>query len=158
MGKDRYGHYHGFIHPECERFGDRQFTHHGWIERRTTIVDPTRWVFECVEPYIYVGPKDDEDYDFGGNRVKAMYMRPAPPFDPTSGSGDTWELPDNIERFAKFILGHEDKTVSCVQVMWLANLPLDMLGEFAKPVYEFIINKVGLPGMIPMDNRGEILG
>ena len=157
-GKDRYGHYHGFIHPDSERFGGRQFTHHGWIERRTTIVDPTRWVFECVEPYIYVGPKDDEDYDFGGNRVKEMYMRPAPPFDPTSGNGSTWELPDDIEQFAKFILGHDDKIVSAGQVMWLANLPLNMLGEFAQPVYEFIVDDVGLPGMIPMDNRREILG
>lgn len=156
-GTDRYGHYHGFIHPDCERFGGRAFTHHGWIEDGDVLIDPTRWVFECAEPYIYIGPANDPDYDFGGNRVKRMYMKPAPPFDPNVGNG-TWELPEPIERWAKFMLGHDSKTVSAGQVIWLANLPLDMLGDFARPVYEFVCNDVGLPGMIPMDNRREIIG
>lgn len=32
---------------------------HVWIERPDgTVVDPTRWTFEGVWPYVYVGPKD----------------------------------------------------------------------------------------------------
>ena len=32
---------------------------HTWIEKLDgTVVDPTRWVFEGVWPYIYEGPRD----------------------------------------------------------------------------------------------------
>lgn len=62
-GRATYGHYYGYISPLSIPFGGRKWSRHGWITRRKTIVDPTRWVFEAVKPYIYVGPVNDADYD-----------------------------------------------------------------------------------------------
>ena len=153
-GKSRYGHYHGFIHPDS-KFGGRQFTHHGWIERRTTIVDPTRWVFECAEPYIYVGPKDDDDYDFGGNRLRQMMLKPPPPF---NAKYKIYTVPKPLRLFVATMLGRTEPEICAPQVMWLANLPLNYLEDKATPLFEWIADDVGIPGFIPIDNRMEILG
>lgn len=65
-----YGTWVGDIHPKS-LFAKRVMTHHGWIEvdDGDTIVDPTRWAFEMVDPYVYVGPSGPEDgcHDFEGD-------------------------------------------------------------------------------------------
>ncbi|CAE7860163.1 unnamed protein product [Symbiodinium microadriaticum] len=136
-GRATYGHYHGFISELSEPFGSRAggFTHHGWITRKKTIVDPTRWVFEACDPYIYVGPKDDEDYDMGGNRVRHMIMKPPPDFDKKYNS---WTVPRHLLPFTQMMLNFESDVICAPQVMWLANLPLDMLGDMAEPVFKWI--------------------
>lgn len=41
------------------------FTHHGWITLPNgKVMDPTRWVFEDVKPYIFVGEKEYSCFDF----------------------------------------------------------------------------------------------
>jgi len=154
-GKDRYGHYFGPIADDCEKFGGRAFTHHGWIESGDKIIDPTRWVFENVDPYIYIGPKDDPDYDFGGNRLRKMMMKPCPPFDKAH---KVYKLPDHLKAYCQLMIGTDRDEVSGAQAMWLANLPLDILDDRAEPLFRWIAEGVGLPGLIPMDNRMEILG
>lgn len=161
-GRLCYGMYFGYIDPEsC--FGPRAFTHHGWIERKSTLYDPTRWVFDGVDPYIYVGPKDDENYDFGSNRLRKMRMQPCPEFD---SSRTPFIAPEALWPFIEGTIGdlYQGKGVLGVQqVMWFANMPLDMLGDMAKPVFEWIAapkeeGGVGLPGFIPQDNREFVLG
>ena len=85
-GKAIYGHYHGYINSKSI-FAGRPFTHHGWIScpRGGVLVDPTRWVFECAQPYIYLGTTADPDYDAGGNWLR-MQMLPALPEPPASSS------------------------------------------------------------------------
>ncbi len=153
-GRAVYGHYHGEIHPDSI-FGGRPFTHHGWITRRTTIVDPTRWVFECADPYIYVGPKDDPDYDPGGNRVRKMFLKPPPAFNPKQ---NCFRVPQGLLAFTAMMLGDHRKELSAEQVMWLANLPLDMLSDMAEPVFLWIADDIKIPGFIPYDNRMTIIG
>jgi hypothetical protein len=161
-GRLCYGIFHGYIDPNsC--FGNRAFTHHGWVERRTTIYDPTRWVFDGVAPYIYVGPKDDDNYDFGGNALRKARLQPCPEFDPTR---TPWSVPEELRPFVASTIGElfrTDGMLGLQQVMWFANMPLDMLGDYAKPVFEWIARPkeeggVGLPGFIPQDNRVFILG
>lgn len=61
-----YGHWTGPIHSDS-RFAGRKFTHHGWLQKGDTVIDPTRWVFENADPYIYVGKNDY--YDDGGQKL-----------------------------------------------------------------------------------------
>ena len=63
-----YGHWIGPI-ARSSHFADRRqmgFTNHGWVilEDNETVVDPTRWVFEARQPYIFVGKKEMECFDF----------------------------------------------------------------------------------------------
>jgi hypothetical protein len=152
-GKAVYGHYHGKIHPNSI-FGGRPFTHHGWIECETHLVDPTRWAFECVPPYIYTGSKDDEDYDKGSNRLRKMLMRPAPNFNPKQNK---FTLPSHLQPFATTMLGDDRIEICFVQLMWLASLPLDMLEDMAEPLFRWIVDEIKLPGVIPFDNRIEVM-
>lgn len=65
-GEAVYGHWLGPVHSKSH-FADRgtklPFVQHGWILLEDgRVLDPTRWVFEAKEPYLYVGePPDDWD-------------------------------------------------------------------------------------------------
>jgi len=62
-GEAVYGHWTGDIAPGSH-FSDRgkrlPFVQHGWILLKDgRVLDPTRWVFEKVEPYLYIGEEPD---------------------------------------------------------------------------------------------------
>lgn len=153
-GKAQYGHYHGEIAPGS-LFDGGPIVRHGWIKTAEHIIDPTRWVFEDVEPYIAYRPLDDPDYDLGGNRFREVTMRPFPPFTP---GDEVIMLPTNLALrlsaiFGKFLVG-----ITEAQLFWLANCPLHQLGELAEPVYRWIADDLGRQGLIPLDNQFEVLG
>jgi hypothetical protein len=52
-----YGKYRGDISTKSPLHGVT--TRHGWIEVDGQVYDPTRWVWEGVEPYIYLGSGDE---------------------------------------------------------------------------------------------------
>jgi hypothetical protein len=63
-GRAVYGHYLGPVMPSSP-FHDRHsacdFTGHGWVSLPDgRVLDPTRWVFEATEPYLYVGWPGEE--------------------------------------------------------------------------------------------------
>ena len=55
----RYGHWTGPVSEDCsvESFKSGPFQRHGWVailgDDESRIIDPTRWVFEGRDPYIY---------------------------------------------------------------------------------------------------------
>ena len=120
------------------------------------IVDPTRWVFEAVKPYVYVGESDY--YDMGGNQLREAMMRPAPSFDP---SAKVVNIPfgkysRKAATFVKKDLLNGTPKVTEEQAFWLANLPLSHFKGFAKPIYEALIAK-DMGALIPIDNRRFVL-
>jgi len=57
-----YGHWVGNVAPGSHFAGRTStgFVRHGWILLKDgRVLDPTRWVFEDVEPYLYVGEPPD---------------------------------------------------------------------------------------------------
>lgn len=154
-GRAVYGIYWGPV-DESSMFYGKQVVRHGWIECDDgALVDPTRWVFESAEPYIYVG-RLSEDYDEGANRLRAYLARPAPMFDPEK---PMVTVPGTRERevFA-FLLGMDVVTskINAEQAFWLGNLTLDALGEDAKVVYQ-ALESMGLQAFIPVDNYMKIM-
>ena len=160
VGKLRYGHWIGPVR-EKTLFSKypRGIVRHGWVELENgTIVDPRRYIFEGVEPYIYVGKNDH--YDAGGNRFRQSLMKPAPKY-----SKDERQVTLKIRRIvARKILEDMLDTTShfgviyatIKQVFWLANLPLDTFSGFAKPIYEAIM-EVGYGAFIPIDNKTMVM-
>jgi len=149
-GRPAYGNYHGPIDPESI-FARKVIVRHGWIERPDgMIVDPTRWVFECVKPYIYVGLPTME-YDEGANFLRARYARPAPLFDPNKQvvaipNGEARELMCGL-------LGMSEvrSEINTEQAFWLGNMTLQALGGHAKLVYQTLM-EMGLKVFVPVDN------
>lgn len=149
-GRPAYGNYHGPIDPES-RFARKTIVRHGWIERPDgMIVDPTRWVFECVEPYIYVGLPSME-YDEGANLLRARFARPAPMFDPNK---QVIAIPEGEARELMCgLLGMSEvrPAINTEQAFWLGNMTIQALGNHAKLVYQ-TLEAMGLKVFVPIDN------
>ena len=149
-GRPAYGNYHGPIDP-ASRFASKVIVRHGWIERPDgMIVDPTCWVFECVEPYIYVGLPSME-YDEGANLLRARFARPAPMFDPNK---QLIAIPEGEARELMCgLLGMSEvrPAINTEQAFWLGNMTIQALGNHAKLVYQ-TLEAMGLKVFVPIDN------
>ena len=162
-----YGHYTGPIAP-TSLFADRRalgFCQHGWILMVAdgSVVDPTRWVFEDVEPYIYRGKADY--YDEGGNGIRASFAGPPPSFDDRDVSratyrvtgkmlsGPAWSLMEDLLRLLDDVdREREIDEVSQEQLFWLANVAYDTLQPHTAEIYK-MLEKLRLGPFIPVDNR-----
>jgi hypothetical protein len=154
-----YGHYRGPIADgTCwERYRSVGFVHHAWIVTTDDkIVDPLRWSFEGIEPYLYETSARDSDYDEGGNVFRESLRRPCPT--PTDKPCEPVKLlfsDEQAENFVCALLGITDRGIpTLAQVFWLANLPLQTLGAFAVSIYQAVCG-AGHGAFIPIDNAGK---
>ncbi len=166
-GKAVYGHWVGPI-AATGYWKDRRgmpFVHHGWVKLPDgRVLDPTRWSFEDVKPYLYLGPPDH--YDEGGNQIRAAMManRPPPPF--RTGGKDIYErrwrsvmeleLKTEVIDFLMEKLG-QPKGITREMMFWVANLPPDWLEPYTKEIYKELVRQDQGP-WIPTDNRRMVLG
>jgi len=153
-----YGHFRGKISRKCKLFHGKPLVHHGWIlTSEGYVVDPTRWVFEHVEPYIAIfapGAAELADYDEGGEQWARDKMGPAPAFQATAkivSLADGKASPELAQAIGGLLGNPRGLTdVSMNQVFWLANLPYTSLGSTAGPLYSWFKN-IGVIGFVPVD-------
>lgn len=142
-----YGAWDGPISPRSPFKARGLSPNHGWVLLADgTIFDPTRWVFEGLDPYLYEGENDY--YDEGRNRFRSQNLPPYP-----ASTGDTVAVPlsDTAEKHLAGLTGERgDRTGP--QWMWVANLPYDTLEPHASEVYTALAG-AGLAAFIPIDNR-----
>jgi hypothetical protein len=160
-----YGHYLGPISKSCTLFYGKPLVHHGWVlTSQGCIIDPTRWVFEDVAPYIAkYKPWTAEDaellqYDEGGEQWARQRLGPPPAFNvkersyALTGEG----VPASLQPFVAGSLARAGqfamtvREVSLEQVRWLANQPYSDLGDAAGMLYSWIAS-IGLKGLVPVD-------
>jgi hypothetical protein len=151
-----YGHWMGAVHPQS-MFAGKPIVQHGWVlQPDGQVCDPTRWVFEHVAPYIYVGEADT--YDEGGNKHRMRAIGGAPPYnrDDTQYEMTKKVLPEaSTWTFIEEMLGDSDAEPGIVcgrQLMWLANQDPRVLGDHAANVYA-VLKRLKLSGFIPYDNQ-----
>jgi len=153
-GHARYGHWLGPVSPGTY-FGHRPIIQHGWVETRQgkklIIIDPTRWVFEGVVPYIFIGPDPEEYYDIGGSKLRtALHGKPPKQGTPLPSNRLN---PETVE-FMCELMGHRELSVE--GVMWLANQSPSVFKSEAKKVY-LAIGRLGLSAFIPFDFRNLVM-
>lgn len=153
-GKAIYGQWLGEIDKDSI-FGGSLVHHHGWIETpEGYIVDPTRYVFEHVKPYIFYG-RNMGEYDLAGNNFRKMLRLPMPKW---NSKEKQIKLPKNKE-LQSLIRQHLvfDRTPTVTQMNWLAGFGPDELGyDIIVDFYKWLI-KEGHGCMIPIDNRNYFL-
>lgn len=155
-GRAVYGHYLGMIRPGTLFFGN-PIVRHGWIATKDgRIVDPTRWVFEGVAPYIYQTTVRSHEYDEGGNVFLLRQQRPAPAHEQNSA---TVEIPVDARALCSALLSREkvQSRLTTTEAHWLATLSLIILGDQAKTLYEALV-AMGFTALIPIDNRRKVIG
>jgi hypothetical protein len=167
-GRAVYGHYMGPQNPDG-LFGD-SFTQHGWIRTDYgAIVDPTRWVFECSWPHLWLGPVDHPDYDEGGQLLRVTFDPiQMPDFNPseqttkltfTESIGSALEYRYPIMGSARPSQDPKKKrtyTLCASQLFWLAKRPPSELGDTAKYVYQ-VMDEHNAKGLIPIDNWRTVM-
>jgi hypothetical protein len=149
------GHWIGPV-ADGSLFARKPVSGHTWLQMKDgTIVDPTRWVFENVEPYIFVG-SDDENYDEGGQRLReaVRVMRGSAPRWDKAHVQYTFEGPTKVWVWieSQFEDTSPDKawTLSRWQVAWIANTSPREFWPFAPIIYHWL-EKVGMKTYVPID-------
>jgi hypothetical protein len=143
-----YGHYKGEI-DETGYWTNRIITRHGWVLLEDgRVLDPTRWSFENVEPYIYL-EYNDEDYDEGGDKLREDLEKPCPP--PDGKLANMKECLASAPLFERLTKTQFDK-LTVNQVGWVANLSYHSLDFAVGHIYKTLIeNNFG--AIIPLDNK-----
>jgi len=130
IGVAVYGHWRGPVVKNSLFGRGAPFVQHGWVKRGNMyqgIVDPTRWVFEGKEPYIYIGPNDH--YDEGGNKFRQGGMVGAPSYDPNDAPQQLKRLPLRAWKRIQELLTLDGagarnpvRMLSCTQLFWIARM------------------------------------
>jgi len=146
-----YGNWMGAF-EEGSPFHGRAFTHHGWIELPDgRVYDPTRWVFEQVKPYIYVGANDH--YDDCAEELRAA-LHPSGMPEP---QGKTVEFPVcSVRTLRRFLPVVRKNHVHLNQIFWLANQPLAHFRGHERAVFKALV-RATLGTLIPFDQRRKVL-
>jgi len=149
-GDPVYGNYRGPV-VEGSMFSGKPFIRHGWIRTLDGIVDPTRWVFEGVEPYIYQTGLDDPTYDEGAQVLRRLTHPPPPEFD----ESDKEVKPDGMLQPYEWALLNDlvggTGRLTIQQLAWIANLPMGDDFPEAREAFE-ALDKLGLKVFVPVDN------
>jgi hypothetical protein len=158
-GTSRYGLYIGPI-SETSHFAGCSIARHGWIELANGgILDPTRWVFEDVDPYIFICDKDDcaaEEYDIGASSIRfSSSGKPPPDYSGELIRNKQLIFPNCVDPLLEKIFGRVDLCKD--QCFWLANQTPKSLGAFAEPIYKTFID-YDLGALIPIDYRHVVFG
>ena len=153
-----YGHWTGPI-AEGSFFGHKSgfgFCQHGWVILPDgRILDPTRWVFENVRPYIYVGLSDH--YDEGGNALREARMPAMMPAFEEGGPTFELRLRPSALKFVQAMIpeGSPRDKLSRGQIFWLANKDPRKLGGHARAIYRMVVGH-NCEAFIPIDNKRAV--
>jgi hypothetical protein len=161
-GRAVYGHWLGPVMSDSyfgkKGYCDRPFVRHGWVVLDDgRIFDPTRWGFTGEDPFLWVGPGDDKDYDEGGNGWRVTLMKACPEFDTQEKSYYAFpeHLPtaawNHVEKMIGEAAGEEPGWITKPQLHWLANAPYQSLDGHERAIYGFL-KKIGFHVYVPIDN------
>lgn len=159
-GRAVYGMYLGPVDEDSYFNHKAPCQRHGWVKlSKGRVLDPTRWVFENLPPYIYVGP--GKDYDEGANRLRAALRQPCP--EPGTPGFDTGQ-PDQKLWVSEACAAHlkalannqGEREQLCITLPfsvlhWLCNEAVVNLEPHAREFFVAVANK-GSKAMIPIDN------
>jgi len=152
-GEAVYGHWLGNVSSDgyWAAYKDLSVIRHGWVVLPNgNLLDPTRWSFEAVAPYIWEGPPG-LPYDPGGQRLRKEFRR-----DPPEPQGNTihLNLSQKVQSYLGGMLGIEwtKGDLTAIELGWLANAPLDDLEPHAPEFFQALIEE-SLGAFIPIDHR-----
>jgi hypothetical protein len=162
-----YGLYSGWVSPAGYYAGRAHIGHHrhGWLVLADgRVFDPTRWVFENVAPYLFVGFDERDEYDVEMRRLRRALGFDAEQCPPFAAGGPMTRPPANLGGdpvvlafVGQHCPGALGGVVSFDQLHWLAHQDPAFLGEAARPLFEAIV-RAGYQACIPLAARDEVLG
>lgn len=146
-----YGHYRGPVDHKSYWIGKSVcgFIQHGWVLLRDgRVLDPTRFSFENVDPYIHIGDADP-DYDEGGNIWRAASREPCP----EAGGKPAGMKAESqiIEELFEHLTDTPFSKITWAQAHWVATLTPEELDFSVADIYKTLKDN-DLKALIPHDN------
>ena len=112
---------------------------HGWVQVRRGIIDPTRFAFEGVDPYIWTGGirGDDWFYDEGGWTFSGDWNRVPPPRGDEKLKKMKWDK-NTAKAISDIVFGDGRNCMKLtVPEIWIvAHTPPPKLGVLLAPTYK----------------------
>ena len=132
---------------------------HGWVRRGPWIIDPTRWAFEDVDPYIWFGEAATSlEYDEGMRAFRGDFSREVPDRDDSEERDETgWDRDQLLSGLLPILFGEprDWSRMTRSEMFWLGNVPPERLETFGPKVLIHLyeeFEKVGQRVLIPCDN------
>lgn len=156
------GHWIGAIHKRSPFVGP--IAQHSWITTPDgMVIDPTRYVFEGLNPYVWEGDEgDQDDYDPGSNKVRRAFSgdRPWPKIEPQDNRLVHLELDAHCRDFLRAVGAGmmSDNYFSDRQLMWIAHLDPYLSDHKILHRIWREIDRAGFRAYVPYDNADVILG
>jgi hypothetical protein len=140
---------------------DNWVCNHWWIEfvdenNKIIIIDPTRWVFEWLEPYIYVWYNSSE-YDRAWQKFQMLmrenWFKEIPLFDMNKDKKIEISFWKEIDDFIyKNIFNEKYNFYFMKNIFYLANTPIVNLQPYEKIIFHILIEK-WYSSYIPEDTK-----
>jgi len=154
------GHYYGPVSNFCVipsfvmRSGQTGMPiNHEWVSYKDgSMSDPTYWVFGHCTPFLRLQRKAPHFYDRAGERLRREMMG-RPPGQQDGEKAFLLTIQTDVMLFLATLLGRATPSnlLSLGELVWLANLPQDMLSPYNKAVYN-AIDAAGQRAFIPLDS------
>lgn len=137
-----------------------------------TIFDPTRWVFEAAEPYLFEGPDREGWYDVAGQAEReantGLCVRPPHLPGAVDDSVSIRLDAETAHALEDVVAGRgagprvkraRGRVALPVWVWaWVANAPVAWFGTRVRPLYEALVAEERLAAFVPIDSQELILG
>jgi len=181
-GRLRYGMWLGPVASQVlgkpSPFLGRRWTHHGWVERAhgsgvPLIIDPTRWVFEGVEPYVYAAHDVEGWYDTAGDKLRGLFRQPFPEtgHGPPGDKVEEKQMAPELAELLRCVVAEQAEVpldslpvqtdgrlkLTARQWCWIANLPAGCFGPAAHDFYT-MLEAHDDKALIPIDSWETVMG
>ena len=146
----------------CVSKKEKGLFRHGWVlVNEKEILDPTRWVFNGLEPVIFKGSvSKNKEYDEGAKKLRDMIPRPFPLFNANAKRIISFTWTPDCAQAIEMISGQKCSTkqeTTIDQAYWMANLSYEVWGHHLNEVYENLI-KEHCGAFIPLDFKEKYKG
>ncbi len=145
-GRLQYGIYKGLAGR-----GYKGTIRHGWIVTSdNALVDLTRWVFLCSNPFIYISDYPNKEYDLGASTIRVKQEPPE-----FVASDKLILITADVMPAVTRLLKSDFVSCSLGQLFWIANLHFEEFGHYVVDVYKWITRNSAI-AFIPIDYRLEV--
>lgn len=149
---------YGIFHGLSVEHGKIGFYRHAWLLiNEKYIVDPTRWVFHGKLPKMYICEKNNRiDYDEAMVKFRSQISRPFPESKGNTSTPVTFNWSFEMNSLIQTLTMKKENfnQMYMNQVLWLGNLPPDVLGHLKNEMYE-VFKTMGFMAFVPVDYRKQ---
>lgn len=148
---------YGFWYGTDVRNPGEELSRHGWALLNGFVLDPTRWVFEQREPYLFVQKTSKaKEYDEGMTQLREAFEHSSPKRDLSQKQfAFKWDLDETTFLTNLFGESRSWNILTCEECFWIANKPPKRILPIVESFYKQL-KGYDLLALVPIDFRAML--